>query len=467
LEALSLHRREVAVDSIEAQIAAHVASVRYEDLPAAAVASARRAIVDTVACSLAGSQVPSVGPVVELASSWGGVAEARVLGFGHRLPAPLAAWCNGMMARVLELDDCTDTKPMHPSASTVPALLAIAEARGGISGRELIAALAVAQDVKIRLGLAVRVDAMVSGRYNLFKVFGPAAAVARALKLDVGRTHHALGIAYAYACGEGQSAPEGASSLPLQQGTVAQNGLIAALLAEKGNTGSRDFLFGRAGYFLAFEPDHDAAPITAQLGEQFRGDTISIKPYAACRCCHEGIELAQRFHQQFGGGIPIRRARLHVGPNIRDFVGAQIENATDPFSPTAAQFSLPFTVATALVRGDFFLRELQPEVIRDPAVRALAHRIEVIGDPACTSDFVLGRARLGVETESGETCTFATELPPGNPSKPLDFAACSAKLRKCAAFSIRPPSAPVLQHFIDRVERLEMLDDTRDLLEGL
>lgn len=454
------------MDEISAQIAAHVANVRYEDLSAVAVDNAKRAILDIVGCSLAGSHVKSVGPIVELASGWGGAPEARVLGFNRKLPAPLAAWCNGVMARVLEIDDCTDSKPMHPSASAVPALIAIAEARGGVSGHDMIAALAVAQDVKIRLGMALNVDAMVSGRYNLFKIFAPVAAVARALKLDVERTHNALGIAYAYACGEGQSAPEGASSLPLQQGIVAQNGLIAALLAEKGNTGSKDFLFGRAGYFNAFEPDHDAKPITDRLGNYFYGETLSVKPYAACRCCHEGIELAQRVHRQYGTDLRIKRVRLYVGPNIKNFVGGYIEEATDPNSPTAAQFSLPFTVATALARGDFFLRELQPDVIQDTNIRTLAHKIEVIGDPSYTSNFVLGRAKLEIETESGETYVLETELPLGNPSKPLDFEACGDKLRKCAAFSINPPSADALEQFMNKVSRLETLEDGRHLVDG-
>ncbi len=452
------------MDHIAARIAAHVANVRFEDLPDDAVNGAKRAILDTVGCILAGSHVKSVRPLVDLSTGWGGAAESRVLGFNRKLPAPLAAWCNGMMARVLEIDDCTDFKPMHPSASAVPALLALVEARGGICGRDMIAALAVAQDVMIRLGMAVRVDAMVSGRYNLFKIFAPAAAAARALKLDVETTHHALGIAYAYACGEGQSAPEGASSLPLQQGTVAQNGLIAALLAEKGNTGSKDFLFGRAGYFNAFEPDPVMEPLTDRLGEHFYGADISVKPYSACRCCHEGIELAQRFYERFGGPVPVKRARLSVGPNIKAFVGGYIEDATDPTSPTAAQFSLPFTVATTLIRGDFFLRELQPDVINDPSIRALARKVEVIGDRKFATDFVLGRGRLEIETGAGDMLLEETELPPGTPSKPMNFDACAEKVRKCAEFSINPPSMDALERFKARTAALETLDDVSDLV---
>ncbi len=455
------------MDKVSAQLAKNVAEIQFEDLPVAAIESARRATLDTIACTLAGSSLESVKPVVELATGWGGKSESRIIGFSRKLPAPLAAWCNGMMARVLEIDDCTDFRPIHPSASAVPALLSIAEARGGISGKEFLTAIAIAQDLIIRMGLAVRVDAMASGRYNLFKIFAPAAAVARGLKLSVEQTHNALGMAYAYACGEGQSAPEGASSLPLQQGIVAQSAIVATLLAEKGNTGSKDFLFGRAGYFNAFEPDPVIEPLTDRLGTHFLGEDISIKPYAACRCCHEAIELAQTFFRAAHNPVPVVSARLFVAPNIKDFVGNQIDNASNPFSPTAAQFSLPFTVAATLTRGDFFLRELQPDVIGDPDIRALANRVEVISDPELLTDFVLGRTILEVKAEGCKPVRLETDLPPGNPSKPMSLDDCMGKAQKCATFSMNPPEPTNLARFFSRIRQLEELDDVACLTQGL
>ncbi len=316
--------------------------------------------------------------------------------------------------------------------------------------------------------MAIRVDAMVSGRYNLFKILAPAAAVARVLKLDAEKTHNALGIAYSYACGEGQSAHEGASSLPLQQGIVAQSATVAALLAEKGNAGSKDFLFGRAGYFNAFEPDPYIEPLTDRLGSYFFGEQISIKPYAACRCCHEAIELAQSFFQQSGSIKSRAQIKITVAPNIKDFVGGQIEEASNPYSPTAAQFSLPFAVAATLTRGDFFLRELQADVIGDPDIRALANRIELVSNPELTTEgFVLGRTILEIKGNGGEPLTLETDLPPGGPSKPMSFDDCKEKVQKCAAFSLNPVKPDKLARFITRILELENMDDVSCLTEGL
>ena len=84
------------------RLAEHVAGVRFEDLGAGAVDNAKRATLDTIGAMLAGTSVPAVGAVIELAAGWGGKAEARVVGQDLRLPAPLAAWCNGVLARVLD-----------------------------------------------------------------------------------------------------------------------------------------------------------------------------------------------------------------------------------------------------------------------------------------------------------------------------------------------------------------------------
>ncbi|HJP20265.1 MAG TPA: MmgE/PrpD family protein [Alphaproteobacteria bacterium] len=457
------------------RLAEYVVKARFEDLSEKAVVNAKRATLDTIAAMLAGSGVGATGAVIDLAASWGGAAEARVVGQGGqggqplRLPAPLAAWCNGVMARVLEIDDCVDDVPVHPSASAVPLLLALAEARagtGGLAGRDFITALAVAQDLIIRLARATRVNAMVSGRYNLFKIFGPTAAAARVLGLDVEQTHHALGIAYASAQGEGQSALDGAFSLPLQQGNVAKAALIAALLAERGSTGCDDFLFGRMGFFNAFEPDPIVAPIGQGLGQVFLGEEISVKPYSACRACHSALQLIQQYRAEHGNG-PIESITATVNSGIFGLVGAPIDGMADPYSPTAAQFSLPFSIAATLTRGDFFLDELTPEVIGDSAIRTLSRHVNVIADESMNTDMVLGRTRLEIVAAGRDPVVLETELPLGNPANPLSFEDCGEKLRKCAAFAARPPAEDAIDALIEVVGELDTADDVAPLTAGL
>jgi 2-methylcitrate dehydratase PrpD len=118
------------MDEISRKLAEYVAHARFEDLSPSAVQAAKRSTLDMFGAMLAGSSAPGVPTVVDLARTWGGKGEARLIGYGDRVPAPIAAWCNGTMARALEIDDCVDFLPIHPSASAVPALLALAELKG-------------------------------------------------------------------------------------------------------------------------------------------------------------------------------------------------------------------------------------------------------------------------------------------------------------------------------------------------
>ncbi len=456
------------MQDISRRLAEYVAGTRFEDLSIEAVASARRSTLDTLGCMAAGSAAPGIETLVELARGWGGKEEATVLGFGHRVPAPVAAWCNGSMARALEIDDCVDFLPVHPSASAVPALLALAEMRGGLSGRDFLTALAVGQDVKIRLGLAVRQNAMESGRNNLFKIFGPAAAVARALGLDADRCQHALGIAFSHAVGDGQCALDGALSLRLQQGIVAQGALLSGLLAQRGFTGARDFLLGRWGYLRAFEPEPRLEYLLDGLGTRFYGEQITLKPYSSCRATHAAIELALRWREETGGGLAgLRSVTVRVTPEVDRLVGSPREVRLRPDSAPGAQFSLLYTVAAALVRGRVFLDELRPEAYTSEPILRLAERVHVEPDPAMRTALVVGRTELTVESGGRPTWRAAIEHPLGGARRPLSPAQGREKFLGAAAHSVRPLDPARLERIVEMTARLEALDDVSRLVRLL
>lgn len=458
----------MSADTISRQLADYVASARFEDLPPATVAAARRSALDTLAAMLAGSSAEGIDAILGLAASWGGAPQARVIGTGMRLPAPLAAWCNGAMARAREIDDCVDFLPVHPSASAVPALFALADQAGGMSGRDFVTALAVGQDVKIRLGQAVRQNAMQSGRNNLFKIFGPTAAVARALGLDGERTLHALGIAFSHAVGDAQCALEGALALRLQQGIVAQGAVVSGLLAQQGFTGAREFLLGRWGYLRAFEPDPRIEALTDDLGKSFRGELISIKPHASCRATHEAIDLALALRGEKGeAAASVQRILLTVTQEVENLVGLPRETRLRPFSSADAQFSLPYTVAAALQRNQVFLAELESESYTDAGLLDLAARVEVLGDAAMRTEQIIGSTRLEAWWADGSHWVGETRFASGSPAQPITEAAHVAKLRASAQRASRPPSDAALLILQGACAELEHLDDVRVLLDAV
>jgi 2-methylcitrate dehydratase PrpD len=456
------------MDDVSLALGQYIAGARFEDLSPLAVASAKRSTLDTLGAMLAGSTAPGIDTVVGLARQWGGAGEAHVAGFGDRLPAPLTAWCNGTMARALEIDDCVDFLPVHPSASAVPALLTLAESAKRLSGRDFLIALAVGQDVKIRMGLAVRQNAMQSGRNNMFKIFGPTAALAKAMGFGPEEARNALGISFSFAVGDGQCALDGALTLRLQQGIVSQGALLSVLLTSRGFTGARDFLRGRFGYLRAFEPDPRLEYLAEDLGKFFYGERITIKPFSSCRATHPAIDLALRLRAGHKiDSSSIRKVTVRACPEVHNLVASPREAKIKPESVPAAQFSIPYTVAAALVRGDLFLKELEPESLRDEKILDLAQRVYVEPDPAMRTDFVLGRTIMVIEREGHPPLRAEIDLPLGNPSRPMDYQACAEKFLKCARYSVRPLERGRIEEVIDMVSRLEDLPDASILIRHL
>jgi len=456
------------MDETAQKIAQYIAFSTFEDLSPGAVSSARRSTLDTIGAMLAGSNAPGIETIVDLATGWGGTEEATLIGFERKLPVHSAVWCNGSMARALEIDDCVDFLPVHPSASAVPALLALAQLRKNISGKEFITALAIGQDLIIRLGLAVRKNAIQSGRNNLFKIFGPTAAVARALRLDPSKVQHALGIAFSHAVGDGQCALDGALSLRLQQGIVAQGSLISGLLAEKEFTGAKEFLLGRWGYLKVWEPNPRLQYLTEYLKKRFYGEQITIKPFSSCRATHPAIDLALRLSKKHElDPASIRHIKVRTSPEIHNLVATPHETKIRPESAGTAQFSIQYTVAAAIMRHDMFLAELDPKIYRDTRILDLASRIKVEPDPTFRTGSVLGRTVVEIDTEKIGIISAEIESPLGSPECPLSFEECAEKLRKCAQFAVRPPNDKTIEKITERIARLEELEDVSSLIVDL
>ena len=156
----------------------------YADLPASAVECARRDILDTFGCMLGGSGSPGIDELCAVIGDWGGREESRVLLRGIRLPAPQAALLNASMGHALDFDDTLDTGgSIHPGVSVLAAALAMADRLDGISGQDLLLAVALGLDVSCRIAFASTLDRGWH-RTAAIGVFGATAAAGKLLGLD-------------------------------------------------------------------------------------------------------------------------------------------------------------------------------------------------------------------------------------------------------------------------------------------
>ncbi|RIJ32725.1 MmgE/PrpD family protein [Henriciella mobilis] len=440
----------------ELAIAQHVASCSFEQIPAAAVAVAKRSLIDGMAALVAGRRADGIDSMLSLADQWGGAPEARIFASGRRAPAPLAAWINGAQMRALELDDCTDTLPLHPTAALLPALLAALDITD-ISGKDLVRGLAIAQDLKIRFGLAITPNAMRSGRNSVYRVFAATAGVASVLGLDEKQTLNALGLSASYGAGDAQCALEGVTALRIQFGNSAHGALHSCLLAKLGATGPKEFLTGRYGYLTAFEPQHDLDVLLGDLGKRFEGTRISVKPYAACRCTHAAIDLAKETLAELAGinVNDITNIEIVVSPEVYNLVGGPRETKLNPETSAAAQFSLNFMVASVLLGGEAGLADTETDKLTDSDVLSLAQRIHVKPDESNRTAEVVGLTEMIVTTNTGQKISLQNAHPLGGPTNIIPADMLRQKLEDCISYSGRQISADAINQFLNQVEHIE------------
>jgi 2-methylcitrate dehydratase PrpD len=446
-------------------LAEHICTTTYDDLPEHAIVSSKRDMLDTLGAALGGSVAPGIAELAGLVKRWGGRGESSLLLLGGRVPAPQAAMVNAAMGHALDFDDTFDRAGnIHPGTSTLFASLAAAELQGGVSGRDVILAIALGLDVAGRLALAATVDRGWH-RTAAIGIFGAAAAAGKLLSLSIEQMSHAFGIAYSQAAGNRQCILDGALTKRLQAGQAASSGVLAAMLAQEGFTGAREVFAGRYGFYPMYQPDgYDLTAITDELGQRFRGADLSFKPYPCGRGNHTLLDAALQVYEQ------LDLATAQEGKEIADVVvttnaqtcAAEFGPGTTKRRPTQvveAQFSLPFLVAVALTLGRIGIGDVAR--VDHPSVLALAERLQ--GE--AKDDAPAGWARIRVRRTDGRAATVETAMDAlGSPERPLSDSQLEAKFRDCAAHAVRPISATTVDQAIEWVQRLETYDDAAALI---
>ncbi|MGH7116085.1 MAG: MmgE/PrpD family protein, partial [Stellaceae bacterium] len=336
------------------RLAQHVCRTGYADLPASAVESARRDILDTFGCMLGGSGSPGIDQLFAVMARWGGLPESRVLLRGIGLPAPQAAFLNASMGHALDFDDTLDTGgSIHPGVSVLGAVLAACDSLDGVTGQDVLLAVALGLDVSCRIALASTLDRGWH-RTAAIGVFGAAAAAGKLIGLAPEQMLDALGIAYSHAAGNRQCILDGALTKRIQAGQAASAGVFSAVLAKTGFTGAHNIFNGRFGFFELYQPNgHDASVLLRDLGAAFRGEALSYKPYPCGRPLHSAIDAALTARARLAIERPgdIAAVTIEADPAGHSDQFSRGPAKRRPTQVVEAQFAQPFLVATALVHG--------------------------------------------------------------------------------------------------------------------
>jgi 2-methylcitrate dehydratase PrpD len=385
----------------------------------------------------------------------GGKKESRVFFHEAKLPAPNAALMNGAYGHGADMDDGNRTAQGHPGVTVMPVAISLAEAHR-LTGREAILAIVVGYDIFVRLATAINPSHLSRGFHTTGTVGTIAAggAAAKALNLNLDQVRNALSLATLQAAGLLEVAESGQMAKPLHPAKAAFNGILSARLSEAGAEGPREPLEGRKGFIKAFTDHVDPDTLLKGLGKDFRIATCYVKLYPACRHTHAAIDAASTLRS---GGLPspalLEKVKVHVYPAAINLTGTIYE----PKNEDEAKFSLAYTVATALTKGNFTLQDLDVAKSFDRETRALVSKIEIISDPLLENRAANIRgARVELVMKNGTIRREEVKLPKGEPEVPVTFEDIEVKMASCAD-TVFPEER--LQAIARTVKKLDSLKD--------
>jgi 2-methylcitrate dehydratase PrpD len=451
-----------APQAISAPLAEFVVNTTYGDLPQRTAHMTKRCLLDAIGVSLAASGLgEGCRAFVDIALEQGGHPSCTVFGEAKKVPVEAAAFANGSMAHAIDYEDAHDAALLHPNAAAVPAALAIAEAFGPVSGEELIASIAVGCDVAVRMGLALQVALSDYAWYPppILAAFGATAAAAKLLRLNAQQVRDAfsLTLCQATCSGEIKYSPDSVVRA-VRDAFATRAGVSSALLAARGVSGFDLPLEGRAGFYAMFARGaYDPAILLHKLGRVFEIENISFKPWPSCRGTHSAIEALIDLRTRHALDPEQVKSIELRGSGIMRMLSEPPETKKRPSTAIDAKFSLPFTAATALVRGRVTLAEFLPPALADERVLNVAGKVSLEIDAKVPPNGI--GCGVTVTTVAGARFHARVDAPLGHPGHPMTEAAFIDKFVDCARYAARPVDAAGARRICETVLDLEALKD--------
>ena len=448
------------------ELARFACELKVDQILAEALVWAKDAILDCTGVALAGTQEDAGRIITNYMKEAGGRPEAGVFTAGFKSNVGNAALANGTMAHALDFDDYVlPNWTGHPTAPMLPAIYALGQ-RQRISGKEALLAYIVGFEVGGKIGAGLG-----RGHYELgwhptapLGTMGAAAACCSILKLDLARTRIALGIAGSEASGVRQNF--GTMTKPLHAGLAARNGVMAALLAERGFTADGSVLEGEFGFGRVFTAGgkFDPAEMSKDLGKSLLiiEHGVSIKPYPCCAEAHrclDGIFYLIEKHDIRAEDVESVECRTS------DMV-PKIMIRHRPKTAEEAKFSMEYCMAVALLDRKAGLEQFTTERVLESKVQDLLNHVRYVHPPEASGYLNMERypEQVTIKLRNGAEYSHEVLESKGRPGNRLTQAELVAKYRDCAARAI---SRERIDRSLDMLLGLEKLKDIGELMDVL
>lgn len=418
--------------TITERLAGFAARASYDDLSTEAREQLRIRVLDSLACAFGALESDPVRLVRAQVKEFDDSGRSSLIGGGTAAP-DRAAFYNSALVRYLDFNDSYLAKgeTCHPS-DNLGAVLAAAEYVGA-SGRDFLAALALAYQVQCRLSDVAPVrdagfDHVTQGAYAV------AAGVARALTLDSTRTAHAIAIA-----GTAFNALRVTRTGPLShwKGLAYPNvaGAVTrtTFLARRGITGPLEVFEGEKGFMDAVAGNFELSWDTEDLE---RVTQTILKKYNAEIHSQSVLEAVLELRsRERVSAVEVERVEVDVFDVAYRIIGGGEEgDKTVVRTKEAADHSLPYLVAVALLDGEVTPKQYGAARIRSDDVQALLRRVTVRPDEGFSRRFPAEMpCRVRVTLRDGRALTEELADYPGFLTRGRTWEAARGKFERLAA----------------------------------
>jgi 2-methylcitrate dehydratase PrpD len=429
-------------------LAKNILQTPFSRIPREVAEHAKRSIFNWLGVTIGASRHPSVEMVLALKEELQSPGQATVLGRTEKADLLLAALINGMSSHIFDYDDTHLDTIHHPSGPVAPVIFALGE-KYGYGGEKLLHAFILGVETELRISNAVCPSHYDLGWHitSTAGVFGAAVAAGVLLDLNEEQMLHALGLAGTQAFGLREMF--GTMTKPFHPGKAAQNGLLAALLAKRGFTSSKQVLEAKRGFANVLAPEHDLQQVNINWGTQWELLKNAFKPYACGIVLHPSIDACIALREK-AAPEDVQEIQLHVNPYVLELTGKP-----EPKTGLEGKFSIYHTASIAFLDGDASEEQYSDQKVLDPRTVAFRQKIKPVVDSTKKEDEAFAKLILTDGSEFEAKIEHAT----GSIENPMTDEALIRKFKKLTAPIISAEHAEALVEKLYKMEALQNIEE--------
>jgi 2-methylcitrate dehydratase PrpD len=442
------------------QISRFVVKTNFEDFNKTVIEQAKKVVYDTIGAIADGAQQKEPKEMAKKLVPLSGHPSSTLIGQKKKIDPLNAALINGTAGTWLELDEGNQFARGHAGIHVVPATLAIGEEKR-VSGKAFLTALVLGYEIACRIGIASRLR-MTMHPHGSWGTIGGAVAVGKLMSINIDQMKTLINIASSMTLATSRKTMlEGGTVRNLYAGVSGYMGILAYYLLKSGFTGETDGIGSVYGGVVS--DSFDPSVMVEELGSRYEITRNYFKQHACCRYNHSSLDALYRIMSQQKDG--------KLDP--KDIEAIKVETyslaaqlcSQNPENMLAAKFSIPFSIATTIIHGNSGVESFLPDKVRQPRIKALASRVEVVEKIEFTQMMPSRRPScVTVRLKDGTTFTETVYISKGDIEDPYSTDELDTKFLYLTTPIYGKRKA---KEILERTKKIETFRNIRNYTEGL